>query len=150
MIIIDVNSHLGSLPFREQGLDAATLVAQMNTHGITQAWVGAFEAVFGSDCRKANHDLLEQAKHYEDSLLPWAVINPASAEWELDLTNALGPGMRGVRLYPNYHGYKLTDRSVAKLLKEVAQGTRFGAPVAIYHTVVDESLDHCCEYLIWT
>lgn len=167
-MIIDTNCHLGEWPFRKlQHNDASGLLRLMDEHGIAQAWAGAFEGIFYRDCGQANRDLLERIGDHRDRLLPWAAINPAFPGWEDDLAEALEAGMVGVRLYPNYHAYELTDPCVAELLGRLsgiqAAGAapcaagptagggsrraqrdtrRLGMPVAIYHKVVDERLHH--------
>lgn len=145
-MIIDTNCHLGHWPFRKLAdSDADGLLRLMDAHGVTQAWVGAFEGVFYRDCGQANRDLLARIAGHEDRLVPWAVINPHFPGWEDDLQEAMDKNMQGVRLYPNYHGYGLGEACVRELLsalgKRDACPTR-RLPVAIYHKFVDERLHH--------
>jgi predicted TIM-barrel fold metal-dependent hydrolase len=101
--------------------------------------VGAFEGVFYRDCAQANRSLLAQIAGHEARLIPWATINPAFPGWQDDLTEAVEAGMRGVRLYPNYHGYALLDECCLELLSALEEQ---GVPVAVYHKLVDERLHH--------
>lgn len=111
----------------------------MDSCGVAQAWVGAFEGLFYRDCGQANRDLLTSLEDYGDRLLPWAVINPASPGWEQDLEEARAAGVLGVRLYPNYHDYRLLDASCLDLCAALAENR---LPAAIYHKFVDERLHH--------
>lgn len=139
-MIIDTNAHLGHWPFRKLAhSDADGLLKLMDGYGITQAWVGAYEGVFYRDCGQANRDLLAEIAGHEDRLVPWAAINPNFPGWQDDLAEAVGAGMAGVRLYPNYHDYALLDECSLELLAELQARA---LPVAIYHKLVDERLHH--------
>ncbi|MHB8994785.1 MAG: amidohydrolase family protein [Armatimonadota bacterium] len=138
--MIDTNAHLGHWPFRKlQHSDAESFLRLMDGFAIAQAWVGAFEGVFYRDCAQANRDLLAQVAGHQDRLVPWAAINPAFPGWQDDLTEAIDGGMKGVRLYPNYHGYALLDECCMELLSALEER---GVPVAVYHKLVDERLHH--------
>lgn len=142
-MIIDVNCHLGSWPFRKlANNNAEGLLRLMDSHGVTQACVGAYEGLFYRDCGQANRDLRERIAGYEDRLLPWATINPAFPGWEEDLCEAIEAGMLGIRLFPNYHGYTLQDTCVKALLAHLCEIRPSPPPVAIYHKFVDERLHH--------
>ena len=139
-MIIDTNTHLGHWPFRKLAhSDAESFVRLMDGFGITQAWVGAFEGVFYRDCGQANRDLLAEIAGHEDRLVPWAALNPSFPGWEDDLSEAADAGVVGVRLYPNYHAYALTDLCCSELLAALSER---GLPVAIHHKLVDERLHH--------
>lgn len=139
-MIIDTNASLGHWPFRSLVHSTADgLLSLMDQYGVSQAWVGAFEGVFYRDMASANQGLLAEIAGHEDRLLPWAVINPNFPDWQSDLDEATAAGMCGVRLYPNYHGYRLLDDCCLQLCEELQQRR---LPVAIYHKVVDERLHH--------
>lgn len=139
-MIVDTNASLGHWPFRRLSHNtAAGLLGLMDGYGIAQAWVGALEGIFYRDLTAANEGLREAITGHEDRLLPWAVINPAFPGWEEDVQEAEAAGFVGVRLYPNYHGYTLTDGGLRDLLG-AARARHW--PVAIYHKVQDERLHH--------
>lgn len=139
-MIIDSNCHLGHWPFRAlANSDPAGLLGLMDRWGVTQAWVGPFEALFYRDSGQANRDLLRSLAPYRDRLIPWAALNPGFPGWEQDWREAREGGCVGVRLYPNYHGYALGDDCCLKLL---AQAQELDLPVAVYERVVDERLHH--------
>lgn len=139
-MIIDTNCSLGEWPFRRIAYSTASdFLSLMDRHGVTQAWVGAFEGIFYRDMAAANALLRERISGHEDRLIPWATINPNFPRWENDLHEALDGGMAGVRLYPNYHAYDLADDRACDLLGQLAEQQ---VPVALYHKVVDERLHH--------
>lgn len=139
-MIIDTNCSIGEWPFRRLAYStAAGFLDLMDRHGVAQAWVGSFESIFYRDMAAANRLLRERIQGHEDRLIPWATINPNFPGWENDLAEAVGEGMAGVRLYPNYHGYNLPDDCAADLLALLAEQQ---LPVAIYYKVVDERLHH--------
>jgi len=139
-MIIDANASLGHWPFRHlQDSDADGFVRLMDAYAIAQAWVGSFEGIFYRDMGQANRMLAERAASHRDRLLPWATLNPAFPGWHHDLAVALDLGMVGVRLYPNYHGYELSDTCLTECLTAVAAAS---LPVAIYQRVADERLHH--------
>jgi uncharacterized protein len=139
-MIMDCNCLLGEWPFRRMARgDAAGLLELMDGYGIAQAWVGAVEGIFYRDMTAANELLLERISGHEDRLLPWAVINPAFPGWEEDLQEAEAAGCVGLRLYPNYHGYELTDGCLTDVL---GAARALCWPVALYHKVQDERLHH--------
>jgi predicted TIM-barrel fold metal-dependent hydrolase len=139
-MIIDTNTHLGHWPFRKLAhADAASFLQLLDSFGVAQAWVGAFEGIFYRDCAQANRDLLAEIAGHEDRLVPWAAINPNFPGWHDDLAEAAEAGFAGVRLYPNYHNYALLSDCAFELLAELEDQ---GLPVAIYQKVVDERLHH--------
>jgi uncharacterized protein len=139
-MIIDCTAHLGHWPFRKLAhSDAEGFLGLMDVYGIAQAWVGAFEGLFYRDMGRANRDLVAGLAGHEDRLLPWATINPNFARWERDLTEAQELGCVGVRLYPNYHAYTLTDTCLRELLAALREAW---LPVAIFQKFVDMRVHH--------
>ena len=68
-------------------------------------------------------------------LIPFGVINPAYAGWEDDLRICREEfGMRGVRLYPKWHNYALSD---TRCLELVHAATERGMIVSIPIRVED-------------
>jgi predicted TIM-barrel fold metal-dependent hydrolase len=137
-MVIDTNVHLGAWPFRhlpQQG--TAARVAKLKAVGVTQAWVGSFDAVFQRDVSGANARLAEECRAIRDlELLPFGSVNPTLPDWEEDLRRAHETlKLAGLRLYPGYHGYKLDAPEFAALLTKAAQR---GVPVQIAVKLEDE------------
>ncbi|MEN6643374.1 MAG: amidohydrolase family protein [Armatimonadia bacterium] len=112
MTLIDTNAYLGhwaTRRLRHNTPDA--LLALMDRAGIESAWVSSASAIMYRNSHAGNEELWESLQTASsDRLVPFAVINPAYAAWEKDLTwCAETLGARGLRLYPTYHQYKLTD-----------------------------------------
>jgi len=61
-------------------------------------------------------------KAHRDRLIPLAVINPFYAGWQDDLKTCHEQfGMKGLRLYPKWHNYALSDRSCLDLIHEATE-----------------------------
>jgi len=139
-MIIDCNAHLGYWPFRElNNSQPAEFVSLMDRCGLTQATVAAFQGVLYSDLQPANYWLIEAISEHSQRLVPHAVINPNFPEWESDLQCAVEAGCAGVRLYPNYHSYDVSDECVGELM---AAADECGVTVSVYVRMYDERLHH--------
>ncbi|MGA3033485.1 MAG: amidohydrolase family protein [Terracidiphilus sp.] len=117
--MIDTNVHLFQWPFRRlTGDTPAELVAQLKSKGVRQAWAGSFEALFCRDVAGVNLRLAAACRDQgADFLVPFGVVNPKSPDWEEDLRRCHEVHrMPGIRLYPSYHRYELTDLDFVKLL----------------------------------
>jgi predicted TIM-barrel fold metal-dependent hydrolase len=140
--IIDTNVHLFDWPFRTLKYGRTTdLVAKLKKHRITQAWAGNFEAVLHKNLDLANSRLAEECRSRgEGMLLPFGSVNPIWPDWEEDLRRCHEVyRMPGVRLYPNYHNYKLDRPEVVQLLRRAAER---GLVVQIAIELEDERVHH--------
>jgi predicted TIM-barrel fold metal-dependent hydrolase len=140
--ITDCNVHLFDWPFRR--LKYATtpaLVAKLRKHRITEAWAGNFEAVLCKQLDLANRRLAEECvARGEGMLLPFGSVNPAWADWSEDLRRCHEQyKMKGVRLYPTYHGYTLDHPEFSRFLAEAANR---GLLVQIVLRLEDERIHH--------
>lgn len=131
--LIDVNVTLGRWPFRRLPLDETNrLLAKLRRHGVTQAWAANFDAVFGKDLTTANSWLTEECRrHGRRALLPFGTVNLAASDWEAEFHRCVdGHRMRGLRLFPNYHGYDLAAPAFARLLA-LAHGREIVIQIAV-------------------
>ncbi len=109
--MIDVNVSLGCWPFQRFAIStAAELTEHLRGEGITQAWVSAMESVLYPDPDIYDDLLFEQLADI-DMLRPVKTVNPTLPNWRESLERA----GHAIKLYPNYHKYRLDDDRVMAL-----------------------------------
>lgn len=141
MPLIDVNTWIGHWPFRQlRHNTAAALVRRMDQRGIDRGVVASIHGVFYKNVHLANEELAKETRRYGDRLIPFASLNPLYPGWEEDLRRcAEDLGLRGLRLYPQYHGYDLTD---AASLELIDAATELGWPLQVPMRIVDRRQRH--------
>lgn len=140
--IIDTNVHLFQWPFRALKYDRTdALVRKLRRHRIGQAWAGSFEFVLQKQLDRANRRLADECRERGGALLfPIGSVNPTWPDWEEDLRRCHEQyHMRGIRLYPAYHGYSLGHPELLRLLDS---STRRGLLVQIAIRMEDERVHH--------
>jgi len=120
-MLIDCNTYIGHWPFRQ--LDHNTCAARlehMDELGVDLAVVSNLNGIFYKNPQAANKELYEAIRaerRFSDRFIPFAVINPLFAGWKDDVDASIGKfGMKGIRLYPQYHKYDLDHPACVELV----------------------------------
>lgn len=116
--LIDTNVWLGRWPIRDLPLasDPAALAAKLKSNGVTSAWASSLDGLMHKDIAGVNSRLVE-ACHALPVFEPFGAVNLTLPRWEADVAACAGHKMRGIRLVPAYHGYKLDDARFLEVLK---------------------------------
>lgn len=135
-MIIDTNAYLGPFAFRRLRHNSAeALLRLMDEKGIDKAMVSSASAITYRNAQSGNEEVAEAAAPHRDRLIPFAVVNPFYAGWQDDLKICHEQfGMKGLRLYPKWHNYALSDGCCLELIQ---QATERGMVVSIPMRVED-------------
>jgi predicted TIM-barrel fold metal-dependent hydrolase len=117
-MIVDVNAYLGHFAFRRlRHNTASSLLALMDAKQIDKAVVSSAAAITYRNAQAGNEEVAEEVRGRSDRLVPFAVINPFYAGWQDDLKICHEQfGMAGLRLYPKWHNYQLSDKCCRQLI----------------------------------
>jgi predicted TIM-barrel fold metal-dependent hydrolase len=133
MSVIDVSAWIGSYPFR--GIPNSSLEnlrAKMKELKIERAIVSPYEAVFWENNLDAYERFAEQLSG-DATIELWPVVRPGATIGLEKLLERFRP--RGLRLLPNYHGYRLSDPSAQEIL-DLAKSR--GMIVQVFQRIADE------------
>ena len=138
-MLIDSNAYIGHWPFRQFEYNTFDeLLNRMTEFGTDASVVSNLNGIFYKNTQAANEELykaIRSKKTYRDRFIPFAVINPIYSGWRDDFEEcSTKMGMKGIRLYPKYHDYDLTNPSCIKLVKMARDR---GLPVALSLRMVD-------------
>jgi predicted TIM-barrel fold metal-dependent hydrolase len=121
-MIIDFNSYIGQWPFRRLcARTACEILKWMDKNGVDVAVVSSLNSVFYNDPHEGNLELMEEVNQHSERFVPLAVLNPRYPGWEKDMEECISRGFRGIRLYPQYHNYALTDEECLRLVKKASE-----------------------------
>lgn len=136
---VDVNCLLGNWPFRK--LYKNTFEDLKNVHeknGISYGYVSSLESIFYNDPFEGDEELHEIIKdsNYQHIL----TVNPALPAFEQDIMKGLKAfNIKGVRIYPCYHDYKLDSKQVDELCSLLV---RLGLPLFLTMRLEDERMNY--------
>lgn len=121
-MLIDINANIGHWPFRQTNCNTCeALLERMDQSGTDISVVSNMNGIFYKDTQASNEELYNEInsdQRFHDRFQPFAIINPIYGGWkrDLDICTA-GMGMKGIRLYPKYHDYELTDPACIELVE---------------------------------
>ena len=133
-MIIDVNAYLGHFAFRQlRHNTAASLLQLMDAKRIDKAVVSSASAITYRNAQAGNEEVFEEVKSRRDRFIPFAVLNPFYAGWQDDLKICHEDfGMSGLRLYPKWHNYQLSDRCCLDLVNAATErGLGVSIPIRV-------------------
>jgi hypothetical protein len=121
-MLLDINASVGHWPFQQYNYNTCgSLLARMNKYGINISVISNLNGIFYKNTQPANEELFAEInsdKSFHGRFIPFAVINPIYAGWKDDLDICASTlGMKGIRIYPLYHDYDLSDPSCVELVK---------------------------------
>ncbi|HIE14424.1 TPA: metal-dependent hydrolase [Candidatus Bathyarchaeota archaeon] len=141
-MIIDFNAYLGGWPFRRLRYNTPeSLITLMDKAGIDCAVVSSSSILY-RNAHEGNLELAEQISRVNDSkrLVPFAIVNPSYSGWKEDVHECVNKlNMKGLRIHPNYHDYKLNDDCATELFKVAYD---MNLPVSIVLRMEDERQHH--------
>lgn len=121
-MLVDVNAYVGHWPFVQLSYhNCEGLLGRMNRFGVDVSVVSNLNGIFYKNTQSANNELyneLKSKKQFADRFIPFAIINPGYAGWRDDLETCTSKfGMKGVRIFPQYHDYDLNHPQCVEFLK---------------------------------
>jgi predicted TIM-barrel fold metal-dependent hydrolase len=120
-VLVDINAYVGHWPFKQLKYNTCeALLNRMDRFGVDKSVVTNLNGIFYKNTQPGNLELYQEIqtqKSYKGRLIPFAIINPIYPGWRSDFEKCMKMGMRGIKLYPQYHDYELTDPSCIELVK---------------------------------
>lgn len=138
MMLVDINAYVGHWPFKSLKYNTCgELLKRMNKFGVDVSVISNLNGIFYKNTQSANDELykeIQSNRQYRDRFVPFAILNPIYPGWKNDLQRCVKMGMKGIRLYPQYHDYPLTDPACTELVKRARD---HGLVVALTMRMVD-------------
>ena len=140
-MIIDFFTGIGDWSFRKlKHRTADKMVELLKKEGIDKAIIYSIYSILAKDCMEGNLEIAEAANKYPETIIPYAVINPAFPGWERDFETCFDKkGFKGLRLFPTYHGYDLKDSCFSEIM---AAAEEKKIPVVLSVRIEDERQHH--------
>lgn len=122
--LVDVQVYVSRWPFRRLPHDEPEQLGRaLQSVGITEAWVGNFDALLHRDIAAVNQYTVHTCKQMQAmGWKPVGCVNPKLPDWEEDFRRCVSDySMQAIRLHPNYHRYTLSDPDLKSLLARAAE-----------------------------
>ena len=143
MNTVDVNCLIGNWPFRKLYKNTFEELQKIHkANGISSGYVSSVESIFYIDPFEGDEDLHEIIKgtDYRHVL----TINPMLPEFVQDVKEGIEKfDIKGVRIYPCYHGYSLSDSKLKDLCKVLADND---LPLFVTIRMEDERTDYLVKH----
>ena len=129
-MIIDINGYCGKWPYWKPKYDGIEdLIHIMDAHRIQSAAICSTRGIF-LDWIEGNEEALSPASVHPDRLIPFGTFCPGDFKSDLEpLKGHFERGLRGLRLFPQHHLYRLSEEPAVHRAVEIA--AQAGAPVLI-------------------
>lgn len=139
-MIVDVNVSLSRWPLRRTPCDQLPrLLQRLARWDIGEAWAGNLDGLFHRGLGAVNARLAADCAG-DKRLVAFGSVNPTLPDWKEDLRRCHEVHhMPGIRLHPNYHGYKLDDPAFEEVL---ATAERRGLVVQLAVRMDDDRVQH--------
>lgn len=135
---IDINAYTGHWPYKQlHNSTLQGLLTRMNRFGVEKAAVANLSGIHFKNTQPANDALFSEIRShhkFQDRMIPFGIINPNYPGWQADLVACVRQGVRGIRIYPQYHDYLPDDNACIDLVKKCRD---LGLIVALTIRMVD-------------
>ena len=137
--MLDINAYVGHWPFKQLKYNTCeATIDRMDHFAVDISVISNLNGIFYKKTQSANKELIDEIqsnKKFGERFIPFAVINPIYAGSRDDLEECRTKfGMKGVRLYPKYHDYELSDPACIELVQLARD---YDLPVAFSFRMVD-------------
>ena len=109
-MIVDISGYFGNWPFWPvKNRTGDDLVRLMDRYGIDRVGVCSLRGIF-DHWERGNEEVLDLIRAYGERVVGFATVTPVFGDAALDvLPRYREEGIRGLRLFPYYHGYGLAE-----------------------------------------
>ena len=143
---IDTSVFIGHWPYhRIPSSEARQVLESLDDSHTELALITPLNSVFYKDPNEGFEELVEVIAGFKKAgnIKFTPVINPALPYWKKDYENYLGmKNVAGIRLFPGYHGYALSDEVCIELAETAAKD---GIPVFLNIKLQDARIRHSLD-----
>ena len=140
MKIIDVNCMYGHWPFRRvPGESIGEMVSAAASHRVDVMLISSLNSVFYRDSYEGDEELHAVLPQNAFHIM---TVDPSVPTFEDDIKNGADLfRLKGVKIYPAYHGYELKDSCVTRLIDILDE---MNLPLILSMQLEDPRLCHMC------